>query len=473
MRVLALSLLLASMQIAEGGLSPAAAAERPNIIFFLADDLASWALGCEGNPQAHTPHIDSLFRQGVTLKNFFAATPVCSPSRASIVASRYGTELWITDWIDPRKEPSLGLDPGTITWPKLLSDSGYETCLVGKWHLGTEDRFHPSKFGYQFFCGFRGGGAPIENPALEVDGATKETTGLIGDTLTDLAVDFLRKDHGGRPFLLSVHYRSPHAPWLPVSDEDWAPYKDLDPVIPNPDYPDLDVERVKTKTCEYQASVAGLDRNVGRVLEVLEETGQAKKTVVIFTSDHGYNIGHNGIIHKGNGQWITLSTRDLGGLDPALQRPNMYDKSLRVPVAIRWPGVISEGASASETLTHLDWFPTLLAMTGVALPANQIIRGRNFLPLLEGEHPAWDNEFYGEYSQHHYTTTHLRTYRTPEWKLIRDFKNAGKDELYHLSVDPDETKNLIGDSQYRQVIEDLDMKLIAKKSEIGDKLGSE
>ena len=162
----------------------------PNILFIFTDDQAPWALGLSGHPHAKTPHMDRLFREGAYLVNAFTTTPVCSPSRASLMASRYGTELGITDWINPRNEPKHGLDPKTVTWPKLLSDAGYRTGLIGKWHLGTLDKFHPTKFGFQYFMGFRSGGSTPSDPTLEVNGKQKKLKGLLPDILTDVAIKF-------------------------------------------------------------------------------------------------------------------------------------------------------------------------------------------------------------------------------------------------------------------------------------------
>ena len=146
----------------------AAAAERPNVLFVLTDDQAPWALGASGNPQAKTPQMDRLFGEGAYLVNCFTTTPVCSPSRASLMTSRYGSELNITDWINPRVEKELGLDPATVTWPEVIQAGGYTTGLVGKWHLGLPDRFHPTKTGFDRFMGFRGGGYRLTDPDLEI-----------------------------------------------------------------------------------------------------------------------------------------------------------------------------------------------------------------------------------------------------------------------------------------------------------------
>jgi len=446
----------------------ATAQQPPNILFIYTDDQGPWALGCAGHPQAHTPNVDRLFQEGARFTNSFVVTPVCSPSRASLMTSRYGSELGITDWINPKVEPEVGLEPGIATWPKLLSEAGYETCLVGKWHLGTQDRYHPSVHGYEVFRGFRPGGMTVADPVLEIDGATKECKGLTVDIHTDLAIDFLKRDRGDRPFLLSLHYRSPHAPWLPVADEDWKPYEGVDLLVPNPGFPNLDVPQVKQKTRDYLSSVTGVDRNVGRLLKVLDELGLRDKTLVVFTSDNGYNIGHHGVYAKGNARWITTDVKDLPKEDPRRLRSNMFDTSLKVPTGIRWPGVVEPGSTIEETVSCLDWFPTLLAAAGVSCPTSATIRGRSFLPLLKGEEVGWDNDVYTEYSQHHYVQTGFRSYRTPEWKLVRDFLRQKKDELYHLAEDPEETQNLIDDPRFNDVREQLDKKIRAKMAEVGD-----
>jgi choline-sulfatase len=442
---------------------------RPNIIFIMTDDMAPWAWGAAGNPEARTPNLDQLARDGAYLKNAFTTTPVCSPSRAALMASRYGTELGITDWINNKVEPKLGLDPAVVTWPEVLARAGYTNAMIGKWHLGELEQFHPLKTGYQHFMGFVGGGTKPKNPTLEVAGKTSEVPGFVSQLVTDDAIQFVR-DHRAGPFMISLHFREPHAPYAPVAEEDAAPFAKLDPTIPNPDYPDLDAQRCKTFMREYLASVTSVDRHVGRLLATLDELGLRDNTVVVFTSDHGYNIGHNGIWHKGNGHWLLNSTRKLPPTDPRRQRPNMYENSLRVPAIVRWPAVIKPGTEIRQTITNLDWYPTLLAMAKVEPPQGETIRGRNFLPLLRGESISWDDDLYAQYSQHHYVRTALRSYSSDGWKLVRDFHNSGKDELYHLADDPGESTNRIAatDSPTVAAWEQLDRKLLAKMRSIHD-----
>lgn len=228
-------------------LSLAADAARPNILFIVADDQAEWAMSCSGHPEAKTPNMDRIAREGVRLTNCFTPTPVCSPSRVSILTSRYGTEVGILDWLNPNKEPERGLDPKTPAWPKLLAAAGYRTGLIGKWHLGLTEEFHPSVFGYQHFMGFRGGGNSPRNPSLEIEGKVQKAEGFIVDLLTDDALKFLLREPG-RPFALSLHFREPHAPYAPVPESEQQAFAGLDPNVPNPDFPKLDVASQKTDT---------------------------------------------------------------------------------------------------------------------------------------------------------------------------------------------------------------------------------
>lgn len=425
----------------------------PNILFIYTDDQAPTAIGLD-NPQLRTPHIDRIFNEGARLRNAFVTTPVCSPSRASLMTSRYASELRIHDWINPYKEPDHGLDPDTVTWPELLVSAGYTNGLVGKWHLGTATRFHPTRMGFHYFMGFLSGGSRPKDPDLEVAGKNRKVEGFTPDLLTDDAIAFVRRQRSG-PFLLCLHFRAPHAKWLPVRDVDLAPYKSLDPDIPVSDLPYLDVEKVKRMTREYYASVASVDRNVGRLLAELDRLKLTEDTVVIFTSDHGYNLGHHGLWYKGNAQWqLTRLPKQKWPNIPPLQRPNLFDQSLRVPTAVRWPARIKPGLEVTETVSNLDWFPTLLAIAGVDLPRGLVVRGRNILPLLQGLPPegkarTWDNSLYAEYAMRYGARTEMRAWRTPKWKLMIDFLNDGRAELYDLEHDPAESRNLIDSKEPR------------------------
>jgi choline-sulfatase len=405
---------------------------RPNIVFLYTDDQAQWAVGAYGNREIKTPNLDSLARRGAIFRNAFTVTPVCSPSRAALLVSRYPSELGIADWIDPRKEPEVGLAPAAVTWPELLKGFGYTTMLAGKWHLGTLPEFHPTRQGFDRFVGFLDGSNQPIDPRLEVDGKVKLLKGSLPDLLVDEGLSFIEQHRPG-PFLLSIHFRAPHTPYAPVPESDSIPYRTLDPTIP--DVPALPRDRVKQLFREYYASVTSVDRNVGRLLAKLLEWQLTQQTVVIFTSDHGYMIGHHGLWHKGNAAWLTEGKNGF--------RPNMFDDAIRVPLIVCWPGVIAPGTTINRVVSNLDLLPTVLEISGLGIPSNLEIRGRSLIPLLRPmTNSSWDDTLFGQYDMHHYQVARMRMIRTPQWKLVRHFEPGGQDELYHLAEDPGEIHDL-------------------------------
>ncbi|MCK4676593.1 MAG: sulfatase-like hydrolase/transferase [Bacteroidales bacterium] len=457
--------------------------QKPNIIFILTDDQAPWALGASGDPNASTPNMDRLAHNGAYFKNAFITTPVCSPSRASIMTSRYASEYGILDFIpDPNHrlynpDYNPGLDPESITFAEVLQKAGYKTGLVGKWHLGDwmltdAKKFHPTNHGFDYFMGLTGGGTTPDDPELEKNGKVRKFQGLTTDILTDYAMQFI-KSNADKSFLLCLNTRAPHGRWLPVAKEDWVPFENMDPYLPNPDYPDLDVEMVKRQMREYLASTRGVDRNLDRIIALCDELGLTDHTIIIFFSDHGYNMGHNGIKHKGNGIWMTKHLPEDTENILGKYRPNMYDNSLKVPAFVYWSGVIKPGTVIHHTITSLDLYPTIVEMAGAELPDDHIVRGRSFVPLLKGEEiENWDDNFYGEYSMINYCDAFMRCYRTSEWKLVRDFLNPERDELYNIAYDPQENINLIHDprEEIQQVIENLHLKILQHMEDINDPL---
>jgi arylsulfatase A-like enzyme len=433
-------------------------ARPPNIVFIYTDDQAAWAFGAEGNPQARTPHMNRLAGEGMVFDNAFSVTPVCSPARAGLLTGQYASRHGILDFIPPpqhdwhRPERPIGLSPEVSAFPRVLASVGYDTALIGKFHLGDwtadpERRFHPTRFGYRHFTGLTGGGTKPRDPELEKDGLIRRFEGLTDDILASEAITWLEeraaRQSTAAPFLLSLHFRAPHHEWLPVAAEDWQPYQSLDPDLPQADYPGLDTERLKTMMRQYLAATTGLDRNLGRMLETLDRLGLAGETVVIFTSDHGYNMGHHGIWHKGNGIWATRPLPPASSHVERRYRPNLFDESLRVPLIVRWPGIVAAGSRSARTTTNLDWFPTLLEMAGVDAPDNHKPDGRSLVPILRGmPHDDWSDDLYLEYSMLNYGRAYLRGYRTPEWKLVLDLMDPTRNELYHLAKDPEENHNL-------------------------------
>ena len=445
---------------------------RPNILYVLADDMASWAFRAAGHPAAITPHLDSLARDGAIFDNHFSQSAVCSPSRACLLTGRHCSEVGILDFLCA-EDDATGLSTEFPTWAKTLQQSGYQTSLVGKWHLGHADEFHPTRHGFDEFTGFRLGGKSSRDPALELDGEVRTVPGWTTDLLTDATLDFIARRDPARPFCASLHLWAPHAnqgvttpdgdrTWLPLPDEDWAPFRDLDIPIPNPDFPKLDVPRVQRMTREYLASIHGVDRNVGRLLALLDDAGIADNTLVVFSSDNGYNLGHNGIWHKGNGWWILTDNRG--------DRPNLYDNSLRVPAILRWPGRVCPGTRIDRVVSSLDWFPTFCAAANAPVPV--AVRGRDLRPLLDDQASEWDESFLGQYSFWDWNMggPHLRSWRTRDWKYVRDFRAVVPDELYDLQADPEETTNLLGNGKldHTAIRDQLNVAMLKRMHEIDD-----
>ena len=428
----------------------ASAGGRPNLLFIVTDDQAHWSLGSYGNADARTPHLDRLAREGVRFSRVFTPSPVCSPSRATMLSGRYGTEVGITDWINPQEnEAGVGLPPRLTTWAEALQRAGYRTGLVGKWHLGSRPEFHPTRHGYGSFYGFLGGGTQPMNPRIDVDGESLTVPGAEPDVMTDAALAFLRA-RDDRPFALSLHFRAPHTPYGPVPEHDLAPFRDAQVSIPV--FPGLDAAQVRQWTREYYASIHSVDRNIARLLEALETSGLIDRTVVIFTSDHGYNIGHHGLHTKGNGTWIA------GGVNGPTM-PNMYEESLRPPLIVRGPG-IGGGRVVDSLVSFEDVYPTVLSLAGVPLPADAPRHGRDITPLLRDTAPVdWRDAVFGQYDIHHYAIAHLRMIRTDRWKLVRSYGTTTKDQLFDLEGDPGERKNLWNVPDQRERRRELERRL--------------
>ncbi len=440
---------------------PAPAAPRLNLITIVADDQADWSLGCYGNRESRTPNMDRLAREGARFANAFVCTPVCSPSRAAFFTGRHGVQLGITDWITPKEAKNgLGLPTNAVTWPEVLRAAGYRTALIGKWHLGAQPQFHPTRRGFDHFYGFLAGNSRSLDPELEVNGENQKLSGPHADLLTDEALRFIETNRA-RPFALQLNFREPHAPYGPVPEEDSAPFQNLDPSIP--DFPGLKTAQVKKWTREYYASIHSVDRNLGRLLARLDELKLTGQTIVLFTSDHGYMIGQHGLHMKGNARTI------LEG-QPGATRPNMFEESIRVPLLIRWTGIVQPGRVIAEPVSNLDTFASVLGMLGVAPPRAWKQEGLDFSPLLRGEKYTPRDALYGDYDMHNDGKVSMRMIRTDEWKLVRHHRATGKDELYHLADDPGETRNLFDDSRHEKIRAQLQERLTAWQRSINDPL---
>jgi arylsulfatase A-like enzyme len=436
-----------------------------NVISIVTDDQALWSIGAYGNREAITPNMDRLAREGVKFNNAFVTTPVCSPSRAAFLTGLYGTQVGITDYLTPDEGASgMGLPDSALTWPRVLQQNGYRTALFGKYHLGTRPEFHPTRRGFDYFMGSQQGSFAPMNPRLEVNGQMTEVKGAGSDVVMDDAVRWIEANQD-KPFAALIHFREPHLPYTPMPEADTALFKNLDPTIP--DVRGLDREQVKQFYRNYYAAVHAVDRNLGKLLAALERLNLDRRTIVIFQSDHGYNIGHHGIHTKGNGFVIA------GGVNGP-KRPNMWDTSLRIPLLIRWPGVLQSGAEIDEATLNLDMFASVLGMLNVRAPADHRHNGRDFSPLLFGLRDAnWRDEIFGQYDLHNVGLAYMRMLRTNEWKLVRHYRANELDELYDLKNDPGETKNLYKEAKHRDVRERLQRRLDERMKAINDPIVQE
>jgi len=450
--------------------------ERPNILFILADDQGSWTLGSQSYPNTHTPNLDQLAAEGAVFTSAFSVGAVCSPSRAALISGRYPSETGVTGVVSTGSR--MGIDTSLVLWPELFQDAGYRTVLVGKWHLGhAQGHHHPVQNGYGEFSGFLQNGNRSMDPIIEIEGRdTLFAGGYTSDVLTDLAMKYIRK-YRNQPWVISLHYWAPHAntrfpegfspsargrSWLPMKEADLEYWKERDLVLPDPDIPDLDTALLKRMMREYYASVHSIDRNLGRIMDLLEELSLEKSTVVLFSSDHGYMMGQHGLWHKGNGRWLTMNGKDPEGVYDG-QRENLFDNSIRVPLIVRWPGTALPGTVVNETVTFLDVYPTMLEIAGVGKPADLLLRGTSMVPLLEGMHRDRQDTVFAQYAS-------LRCIQTSEWKYVYDFQDTSKNEIYHLATDPKEYHNLNGssDPEIGEKTGQLEEQLLRKLHEIDD-----
>jgi arylsulfatase A-like enzyme len=430
----------------------ARAADRPNLITIVTDDQGVWAMRAYGNPDAVTPNLDRLAREGARFTRAFAASGVCTPSRAALLTGMYAIQTGMPD-VPYLRDPNAGLPRGVPAWPRVLERNGYATGLIGKWHLGATPEHYPTHYGLGYFFGFLGGSSrPLDAPLVR-DHKTEQTSGFLADVLTDDAIGFVESNRG-RPFALLLHFREPHAPHLPVSDPDLAPFAHADPRVPmvSPEQAILDNDQesaspeaialheklLKQKLITYYAAVHSVDRNVGRLLKTLDRLDLAPRTIVLFTSDQGYMFGHRGLKGKGAAQPVRNHT-----LQNDAFVINLFDVSLQVPLLVRWPGIVRPGQVVDALVSNVDTYATVLGMLSIPPPQGASNQSRDFSPLLRGAPFRARDEVFAEYTPDQIGAMQfIRMVRTTRWKLVRRYLNPGGNELYDLEKDPDETQNL-------------------------------
>ena len=488
MRTAILMLLLAFLA------GPAAAADRPNIIFVMSDDHAAHAISAYGSRVNATPNIDRLAREGMRFDNVFVTNSICTPSRAAILTGQYSHRNGV---------PVFNrFDSSRQTVARLLQAGGYYTGMIGKWHLGSDP------VGFDHWEILPGQGAYMDPVLYTATGERTYGGRYVTDVITDLALDFIRTRPSGKPFFLMMHHKAPHRNWVPDEahrkqfENRWIPEpptlwdsyvtrtdalhenrqrvaadltrRDLKLEPPaglaGPDRerwlstkPDEVTVAIGGKTVtltnealtrwkyqrymqDYLATVQSVDDSVGRVLGYLDSAGLSKNTIVIYTSDQGFFLGDHGMYDK----------------------RFMYEECLRMPFLVRWPAGIKPGSVAPGMALNVDFAPTFLEAAGLPVPAD--MQGRSLVPLLRGRTPAdWRTSMYYRYYHDpgdHNTRAHYGV-RTTTHKLI-SFWKTGQWELFDLVNDPGELHNLYGQPGHEQITAELNAELLRLKRALGD-----
>ncbi len=468
---------------------------RPNIVFLLADDHAAHAISAY---QAHlrygiklpnTPNLDRLAGDGMLFVNSFVTNSICGPARATVLTGQYGH----INGVMTNSEP---LHPSTVTFPSLLQEGGYTTALFGKWHLRTR----PNGFDrYEILAGQ----GPYYNPMLHSATDSVRHTGYTLDIVTNRAFEWMDVAAAkGRPFMMMLAFNGPHRWWDPGPDQ-LAMYRDTTFAVPatftdkgagrasparDPEMQialdliprDLKLEPPNNLTpaqramwdsayarenaalaekgltpeelarwkyqrfiADYMRVIAALDQQVGRVLQRLEETGLAKNTIVVYSSDQGFFLGDHGWFDK---RW-------------------MYEESFRTPLLIKWPGVVRSGSVNTDLVMNLDLAETFLDVAGVSAPTS--MQGRSILPLLKGNKPAdWRDAIYYQYFEYPGWHAVRRQYgvRTQRYKLIHYYE-VDEWELFDLETDPEELVSIYSDPARAPIRKDLEMKLASLRKQ--------
>ena len=435
--ILALAGIHAAAQTPRGAPAAVSVARRPNVVLIITDDQGYGDLGIHGNPKIHTPHLDRLARQSVSFR-FFYVSPVCSPTRASLLTGRYNYRTGI---VDTSRGRSL-MHGDEVTLAEMLSGAGYRTGIFGKWHLGDNYPLRAMDQGFHESLTLNGGGIgqPSDppggesyfNPLLRRSGQWVKTTGYVSDVITDATIDFIAHNRQ-RPFLAYLAFNAPHTP-LQAPAEKYARYKAMNlrsDDFPRKGHPISEKFDAET-TARIYGMVENIDDNVGRVLAALDRLELAEHTIVIFLTDNGpqqprYNAGMLRL--KG--------TVNEGGI--------------RAPFFIRWPGRFEAGRSVDRIAAHIDVTPTVLDMCGVARPSRVQFDGTSLLPLLDGKASGWPDRTL--FFQWHRGDVPQRgrafAARSQQYKFVQ-WQGAGEaasapataPELFDMTADPLEERNI-------------------------------
>ena len=382
----------------------------PNIIYIMADDLGYADLSCYGRKDYQTPHLDKLASEGVKFMQAYAAGALCTPTRTSFMTGRYPARTPV-GLMEPlrwgKKDSLVGLSPDYTSVATLLKRSGYQTFLVGKWHLGYDPKFSPNNNGFDYFFGFNAGGIdyvshdnPRNTPDLHENETTVKRDGYLTDIWGDKVVEIIQQKHV-KPFFLSVQFNAPHWPWQAPGDLA---------------YPDtLNWHRGGSKD-KYAAMMKSLDDAVGRIMKAIDDAHMTKNTVVIFTSDNGGEEFSDMGVYKG-------------------MKQQLWDGGIRVPAFVRWSGIIPANTSTQQTAITMDWTSTILAIAQAKPDPAFPLDGINLLPVCTGKKKTIDRTFYWRLFQ----DSKEKAIRDGNWKYLLTEEG---EFLFNLFNDPGEKNNL-------------------------------
>jgi arylsulfatase A-like enzyme len=423
--------------------------KKLNFVFILIDDLGWTDLGCYGSSFYETPNIDRLASEGMRFTEAYAACPVCSPTRGSIMAGKYPARLGITQWIGGSQKPteySDRLELEEVTIAEVLKGQGYATGFVGKWHLSPRTAdiradFYPDKQGFDINIGGDWSGAPPtyfypykkRNRAMEEMPPGGEEGEYLTDRLTDESLKFIEANKD-RPFLLYLSHYAVHTP-IESKQVLTDKYKAKSEKMPESEGERFAgvYGRYKTRLVQdnpaYAGMVQSVDESIGRVMKKLEESGVADNTALIFMSDNG---GLSTVPREG--PTANLPLRAGKGW--------LYEGGIREPMFIKWPGVVKPGSVCDEPVTSTDFYPTMLEMAGLGLMPEQHIDGVSLMPLLKNKGRLRRKAIYWHYPHYHGSGNRPSgAVRTGDYKLIEWYEDNSV-ELYNLKSDIGEKHDL-------------------------------
>lgn len=434
---------------------------KPNIILILADDLGWNDLGCMGSTFHETPRIDALAKQGALFRSAYAASPVCTPTRGSILTGKYPSRINVTNVSGTRGSTGPGyklngpsnvgsMPDSDITLAEALKAAGYATAHIGKWHLAAhgdqERKTYPQGRGFDLNVAGGEAGQPgsyyfpyqdKQHPGFNVPGLEDGKPGdYVTDVLTDRAVRFIEQN-AGKPFFLNLWHFAVHTPIQPRKDK-VAKYKEkaeklgLDRANKEAQLEHQSFSQLQQNNPDYAALLDSLDESVGRILDTLQRLKLEENTIVVFFSD-------NGGLSTGPGAKSPTSVRPLRA-----GKAWLYEGGIRVPLIIRYPGAVKAGRTLEAPVVSTDLYPTLLELAGLPLRPQQHVDGVSLKPLLNGGKDALDREaIYFHYPHYHHINTMgpSGAVRAGDYKLVEPYE-TGKVELYNLRDDIGETKDL-------------------------------